>query len=236
MSRIKITADPHFHHPFLAKKRGFTKLDDRNLVGTPDGKPDLIGDMEAHDGTILENLNKGARKDDILIIAGDFAMNWKGVDRILAQLTGRVILVNGNHDITSPVFRNGWAQQKNWTGEGKFEAIVDVMPRKVGDREYLISHYPYEGDHPSRDRPEGEDRMTQYRLRDEGMWLVHGHTHSDQKTTPFTLIPGDWDEDGRGEPLIRGKQIHVGLDAWDLKPVFEDDVIDMMKALDSQGQ
>ena len=43
-------------------------------------------------------------------------------------------------------------------------------------------------------------RFAQYRLPDEGRWLLHGHTHiADQR--------------------IHGRQIHVGLDAWDLRPV-----------------
>ncbi|WP_051265718.1 metallophosphoesterase family protein [Nakamurella lactea] len=40
----------------------------------------------------------------------------------------------------------------------------------------------------------------EYRLRDEGNWLLHGHTHSSEKVTS-------------------SREIHVGLDAWDLGPV-----------------
>ena len=46
-------------------------------------------------------------------------------------------------------------------------------------------------------------RYTQYRLPNQGRWLLHGHTHNkDQR--------------------IHGKQLHVGLDAWGMRPVSLD--------------
>ena len=159
-------------------------------------------------------------------------MNWRGADRILAQLRGRIILIEGNHDPMSSIHRDGWMHRAQWTGEGKFEAIVAFMRRRSGGKEFLLSHYPYSGDHASRDRPEGTDRHTQYRLRDEGMWLLHGYTHSREKysgTYRREWLP-------RGSEMhwqFRGRQIHVGVDAWNLKPVSESAVLDLMKSLDS---
>ncbi len=227
MSRIRLTSDLHFQHPLVAKLRGFTKLDDRNLAGTPDGKPDLIGDTEAHDGVITENFNKGTRDDDLTIIAGDFAMNWKGAEAKLSRLRGRIILIEGNHDIMSCIHKDGWKYRAAWTGEGKFEAIVAYMRRKTRHGEYLISHYPYTGDHT------GTDRLTQYRLRDEGMWLAHGHTHSKEKFDEQSIKYYNSLSRAVGFPLEHpGRQVHIGLDAWDLHPVREEDVIDLMKSLD----
>ena len=62
-----------------------------------------------------------------------------------------------------------------------------------------MSHFPYDGDHV-----EGGDRATQWRLHDEGVILLHGHTHSADRVS-----------------LSRAgtTQIHVGLDAWGLRPV-----------------
>jgi calcineurin-like phosphoesterase family protein len=191
MGRIRYTSDLHFHHPFVAGLRGFSSAGE-------------------HDGVILENFNKGTRDDDLTYIAGDFALDWKGVDHILAQLRGRLILIEGNHDIMSSVHRNGWKHRAAWTGPGKFEAIVAYLPRRCAGMEFLISHYPYTGDHT------GADRYTQFRLRDEGKWLLHGHTHSREKLSDHP------------------RQIHVGVDAWNLAPVQERDVIDLMKSLDTQ--
>lgn len=221
---IRLTSDLHFNHPLIAKLRGFTKLDINDNV---------IGDTDAHDEAIIENFNSGVRPGDITIVAGDFAMNWKGVERQLSQLRGRLILVEGNHDIMSSIHRDGWRHRAAWTGPGKFEAIVAYMRRKTKNAEYIISHYPYTGDHTA------TDRNTMYRLRDEGMWLLHGHTHSKEKITPYpdlecffcgkTIAEGCPDQAPR--PV---RQIHVGLDAWGLKPVQERDVIEMMNSLDRE--
>ena len=63
---------------------------------------------------------------------------------------------------------------------------------------WLMSHYPYDGDHMA------EARYDQFRLRDLGRSLFHGHTHSNERLS-FS---------NKGTP-----QVNVGLDAWDLKPV-----------------
>ena len=61
-----------------------------------------------------------------------------------------------------------------------------------------IIHYNDDGDHTE------EERYDQFRLRDLGTTLLHGHTHSDQRVS----------RSSNGT-----LQIHVGLDAWGLKPV-----------------
>ena len=43
---------------------------------------------------------------------------------------------------------------------------------------------------------------------DRGNWLIHGHTHSKDK--------------------VRGKQIHVGVDAWDGYPVSHQEILDII--------
>jgi calcineurin-like phosphoesterase family protein len=47
------------------------------------------------------------------------------------------------------------------------------------------------------------------------MWLLHGHTHSREKTGPSRLPVVTFG----GGPSWPGRQVHVGLDAWDLRPV-----------------
>jgi calcineurin-like phosphoesterase family protein len=218
MGRIRYTSDLHFQHALVAKLRGFTKLDIND---------NATGDTGEHDGVIIENFNSGTRDDDLTIIAGDFAMNWKGAEAKLAQLRGRLILVEGNHDIMSSIHADGWKHRAAWTGDGRFEAIVAYLPRKAAGRKFLISHYPYEGDHT------GPDRYTQYRLRDEGLWLLHGHTHSGEKHGD--TIRTEWLPQGSEMHWqYRGRQIHVGLDAWGLKPVPEETILDLMSTLEKE--
>lgn len=71
-----------------------------------------------------------------------------------------------------------------------FASVQQSARRRIRGREVLLSHFPYQGDHSA------EDRHTQWRLRNEGLPLLHGHTHSN---------------------LVRLNQdnvIHVGWDAW----------------------
>jgi calcineurin-like phosphoesterase family protein len=72
----------------------------------------------------------------------------------------------------------------------------------------LLSHFPYFGDgEGSRDTPE---RYSQYRLPDMGEWLIHGHVH---------------------DPIrLRGKSIHVGVDAWNLAPVHLDEIVKLIES------
>ena len=60
----------------------------------------------------------------------------------------------------------------------------------------LLSHFPYAGD--SHD----EDRYAQFRLRDEGIPLLHGHESFRERRTKH----GTW-------------HINVGVDWWDYAPV-----------------
>jgi calcineurin-like phosphoesterase family protein len=216
----RYTSDLHFGHPFVARLRGFTTL----VNG------EAKGDAAEHDGVITEKFNQGVHEDDITVIAGDFAMNWKGAEHKLAQLRGRIILVEGNHDIMSCIHRDGWKHRAAWTGEGKFEAVTAFLRRKSASREFLVSHYPYDGDHT------GNDRHTQFRLRDEGMWLLHGHTHSREKHDSGTIRTEWLPQGSEMHWQYRGRQIHVGVDAWDLKPVPEAAVLDLMNSLDSRPE
>jgi calcineurin-like phosphoesterase family protein len=49
----------------------------------------------------------------------------------------------------------------------------------------------------------------QWRLRDEGKYLIHGHLHSAEK--------------------FNGREIHVGVDAWDFTPVPLETIADYIK-------
>jgi len=218
VSTIWYTSDTHFNHKLVAKKRGFTRPLD--ACGEPDHfNPCNLcapGDPGAHDQVILGNWNKLVKPGDRAYILGDFAMNWKGADELLAQMNGDKILICGNHDIMSGVHADGWKHRAGWTGEGRFAAIMDVARRKVAGREFLMSHYPYTGDHTER------DRYLQYRLRDYGMWLLHGHTHLKNR-------------------MSGNRQVHVGMDAWGLCPVPEKRILALVdgeeerqRALDSR--
>jgi calcineurin-like phosphoesterase family protein len=94
-----------------------------------------------------------------------------------------------------------------------FDSVQAYARRRINGVQALLSHYPYAGagsDHT--DVP----RYGQHRLPDLGAVLLHGHTHlADQR-----LHLSD-----AGTP-----QVHVGVDAWAMKPVSLDTITTLLDA------
>jgi calcineurin-like phosphoesterase family protein len=170
---VWFTSDMHLGHRFVAGLRGFE---------TP----------EEHDELLAENWRRVVRKDDQVWVLGDLAVS--SPDRaleIIASLPGIKHLIAGNHDRAHPMHRDSHRWQSRY-----LESFASVQPfarRRIGGTSVLLSHFPY-----SKDRHEA--RYMQWRLRDEGGWLLHGHTH-------------------QADQRLEGREIHVGVDAWDMTPV-----------------
>lgn len=79
-----------------------------------------------------------------------------------------------------------------------FEGVAPFARLRWNREPVLLSHFPYDGDHTR------EDRHREFRLKDHGMPLLHGHTHSSHKFS---------------KSRFGTLQIHVGVDAWDFTPV-----------------
>lgn len=183
--RLWYTSDLHFAHPKCAKIRGFAS-------------------PEEHDEIIIQNWNRLVRKQDIVWVLGDVCMRSGGLTNVLA-LNGVRHLVTGNHDGPFPGNRDSHNSQRKWLEY--FDSVQAYARRRAAGVEFLMSHFPYSGDHTP------EDRYTQYRLRDEGMPLLHGHLH-----TP-----------DRYDLASRPRQFHVGVDSWGLEPVPEELVIEFLQ-------
>lgn len=149
---------------------------------------------------IVRRWNEVVSPDDVVYHLGDVALGpIEESLSVLDALNGSLILVEGNHDRT---FMDARKPEKHarWTElYGRY--FVDIVPSATLDLDGLtvnLSHFPYDGD-----SHEG-DRYKESRLVDEGVPLIHGHTHS---TDWITLS-------NRGTI-----QLHVGVDAWDYRPV-----------------
>jgi calcineurin-like phosphoesterase family protein len=197
------TSDTHFTHAMVGRLRGF------------DTAPD-------HDEAIVANWNAAVGRDDTVWHLGDVGLG-KPAEILpwVARLNGTIHLITGNHDAPWPAHRDAHRTQRLWLQY--FASIQQYARRKIDGTEVLLSHFPYYGDHSD------EDRHTQYRLRDEGKWLLHGHTHGAERAQvdalPFTPF--------RGEPQWRGKMVHVGLDAWNLRPVAAETISKIITDLDA---
>jgi calcineurin-like phosphoesterase family protein len=186
---VFFTSDTHFQHRFVAGLRGFA---------TP----------EEHDEAVIANWNDAITAGDTVWHLGDVGMG-RAFLPLIGRLNGTIHLITGNHDAVWPGHRAAHKHQREWLG---FFASVQPFARKrIAGYHVLLSHFPYEGDSGP------EDRHSQYRLRNEGMWLLHGHVHSTQVLTPGT------------------RQIHVGLDAWGLRPAPLNEVERLITWQENQG-
>ncbi|WP_322097959.1 metallophosphoesterase family protein [Nakamurella alba] len=177
------TSDLHLGHRLVAGLRGFD-------------------DPADHDDEIARRWRETVGDGDTVWVLGDLAVTSSaiGIERTLqriAGLPGTKHLVPGNHDPVHPMHRHAHRHQRRYLEV--FESVqafartrIPVLP-DVRATPMMLSHFPYLADHS--DPP----RFLEYRLRDEGEWLLHGHTHAAGQRTSV-------------------REIHVGLDAWDLRP------------------
>ena len=174
----------------------------RNIIGYCDRPFASVDGMNA---AMVERWNDLVGDDDEVWVIGDIALGDLHVmlADYVARLRGRKILVPGNHD-------RCWAGRDKhpdsrslYLEAGGFERIVDApKPVRIGRKKVRISHFPYLLD-------EAFDlKYLEHRPRDDGSWLLHGHIHE------------KWRQ--------RGRQINVGVDAWDYCPVLEDTIAQLI--------
>lgn len=187
MPQTWLTSDTHLGHGFVAALRGFAS-------------------PEEHDMAVAHNWDRRVHDRDVVWVLGDVALGgWR--DRLpwFAERPGTKHLVLGNHDRAHPMLRNAHAHQKTYLSV--FDSVQTAASLRHDGRTVLLSHFPYDGEGNSRD--EDADRASQWRLRDEGRLLLHGHVH----------------DDVRARVSVRGTLMgHVGLDAWELSPVTLPDI------------
>jgi calcineurin-like phosphoesterase family protein len=156
---------------------------------------------------IVERWNSVVLPSDCVYVLGDLAMGSISESlEIAAQLRGYKILVPGNHDRCFRRYRKGGPRLSDWemyTRVGfavynELEKFISINLSRAAEV-WLLSHFPYSGD-------SGDvDRYANCRPKDEGDILIHGHTHSKEKGS--------------------GREVHVGVDAWDFYPVREDEIV-----------
>lgn len=199
MARAFFTADLHLGHRLVSRMRGFD-------------------DPSEHDEVVAERWRSVVSTEDAVWVLGDLAAvsTRRGIDDLLAKvdvLPGTKHLIAGNHDPVHPMHRDAHRWQRRYLEV--FDSVQAFSRRRIGvtmpagqksSQTVMLSHFPYRADHSA------TARYLQYRLRDVGDWLLHGHTHSPAQFTS-------------------SREIHVGLDAWELRPVELGEVATLMAEL-----
>lgn len=187
---IWFTSDHHFHH--------------KNVIEY-DQRPFLS--IEGMNEVLISRWNRKVRPMDTVIYLGDFSLSKQALVDCLPQLHGEIHLIAGNHDHCHPVHAKSPEKIKRMTDlylASGFKSVGLEDQISINKRWVKLCHMPYYGDHPA-----VADRYTQYRPKDEGEWLIHGHVHTAWKT--------------------RDHMINVGVCHWDYAPVSIDEIQDIIK-------
>jgi calcineurin-like phosphoesterase family protein len=188
---IFFTSDQHFFH--------------KAIIGYSN-RP--FKDVEEMNYEIVKRYNEVVGIDDVVYHLGDFSLNDKFVQPILSRLNGIKHLVSGNHD---SCFSKHSKHKKSILKyiEYGFASVQERMELSIGDRKFLLCHLPFlkEGDK--------DQRYPDYRPKNDGQWLLHGHIHE------------KW--------LFRNRMINVGVDRWNYYPVSESKILDLVAEI-SEGE
>lgn len=161
--------------------------------------------IEEHDEMIIRRWNDVVMPWDTVVHHGDVALGqWPvGIQKV-HRLNGYKVLIPGNHDRISSVEKEARREKYRADYTAVFQEVwSEVVEYTLGNYEVILSHYPYEDDHTS------EPRYMDIRAKDEGLPIIHGHTHSTEKIS--------YSKNG-------SLQVHVGVTAWDYRPVSEGEI------------
>lgn len=184
------TSDQHIGHKFVSDIRRFASV-------------------EEHDAHLADQWDSFVRPNDIVYVLGDISINPRRDNPFawFQRRPGIKHLVMGNHDPVHPLFGSKALQaQQRPEWRETFATMNQHLRVSIGGYKVMLSHFPYHGE-GDRNLPE---RYSEHRLRNVGMPLLHGHTHSIEQ----------WST---------GHQLHVGVDAWDFTPVSESEVLLWLK-------
>lgn len=186
MTDIWFTSDMHYGHHNIIEytNRPFSGVTEMNEA-------------------LIDNWNATVNDGDIVYVLGDVAMG-KIEDSLalLPRLKGFKRLIPGNHD-------------RCWKGNGKkhepwikryADVGFDITTQSsitVDNHIFMMDHFPYRGE----SEIEREDRYTEWRLQDKGLWLLCGHVHD------------AW--------TVQDRCINVGVDVWEYKPVHIDTLLEV---------
>ena len=163
-------------------------------------------DVDEMDRDLIARWNATVAADDEVWVLGDVAMGRIDESLLLVrELAGTKLLVPGNHDRCWP---GRGAKAAEWAKRYVQAGFADVLPPQVditvAGQPARACHFPYYGD--SHD----EDRFESHRPVDDGRLLLHGHVHTQWR--------------------VEGRQVNVGCDVWDYRPVSEDAIVAALRA------
>lgn len=186
IERVWFTSDSHLGH--------------KRILELGNGRP--FSSIEEHDSAIASKWNSVVGPTDTVFHLGDVVLgDWTAGLGLLRSLNGRKLLVPGNHDRVfskeKPTRREIGLEEYSKTFDEILDEEIEV---EIAGTHFKVSHFP------TREILYGDrkDRYVDCRPLDDGVDLIHGHTHQSDRIS--------WTATG-------GLQISVGVDANAWTPV-----------------
>lgn len=147
-------------------------------------------------------------KNAVVYILGDLIMGKHSENlKLISQLNGQKWLVSGNHDKCWVGHKGYHKHMKKYIDAGISSISQNLLLTLNGDnRQHVtLSHFPKRVTIGSYD-----NRFEEY-YQTTQEWVLHGHVHD------------TWKVDHEH------KQINVGVDVWDFKPISEETIGEIIK-------
>ena len=192
MSNIFFTSDTHHNHKNICI--GVSEWDDKAKSCRN------FQTLEEMNETIVNNINKYVKQDDILYHLGDWSFG--GIDNIweFRKLINckSIYLVPGNHD--HHIKKNKLlSNYDNVPAQYLFTKVLPELTKIVIDKqEIILSHFPLE----------------EWENMDRGSWMLHGHSHHTKDYTDLNMY---------------AKRMDVGMDWEEFRPYNWDEIKEVMK-------
>lgn len=167
-----------------------------------------FADVSEMNRALVDRWNNLVGDGDEVWILGDLAMGDRSaaLSDHVADLRGTKFLVPGNHDLCWEGGKAPDLHAAMYLDAGRIDRIAHrPEPVTLAGRTVRLSHFPYQAQ-----APEATKRFAQWRLPNNGDWLLCGHVHE------------AWRQ--------RDRQVNVGVDAWHFEPVNDDTLAALVAA------
>jgi calcineurin-like phosphoesterase family protein len=172
--------------------------------------------VEMNEG-LIRNWNSVVKPEDVIYCLGDFSFAARPVELYSYRLNGDKKIIFGNHDPghsynkhykkavkrKEPDYWKNFYESLGWTVLPE-QTTIDIE----GVGTVNMCHMPYASanDHMSATG----DKYAAWRPKDEGRWLLHGHTHA------------------VAQKNLDKRMIECGVDAWNCFPVSLDTIKELI--------
>ena len=117
-----------------------------------------FADADEMDAALIECWNRKVKKNDVVYLIGDAVWDKKKVAHYMERLSGKKILVSGNHD-------SSWIKREEC--QRYFEMIVPYLEVHLNGHPITMCHYPML-----------EWRSSREESKRKLGYLIHGHIHN----------------------------------------------------------